>query len=101
MATVRAVVNFRVKPGREADLFEGLKMAKRVIERLGGSIVVNRQTVGPETGHIIAVGVYDSWAAYAKVAADPEWRGLIDTMRNSANPAWEEITTSLNEEIAL
>jgi hypothetical protein len=101
MATVRGVVNFRVKPGRYADLFEGIKMVKKVIEKLGANVVVNRQAVGPETGHIFVVVVYESWAAYAKASADPELQGLIDTMRNNANPAWEEITVSLNEEVAL
>jgi uncharacterized protein (DUF1330 family) len=101
MATVRGVVNFRVKPGRYADLIEGIRAVKKIIERLGANMVVNRQAVGPETGNIIVVVVYESWAAYAKVTSDPELQGLIDTMRNNANPAWDALTVSLNEEVAL
>jgi hypothetical protein len=101
MATVRVVVNFRVKPGRYADLFEGIRAVKKTIERLGANMVVNRQAVGPETGNIFVVVMYESWAAYAKAQSDPEFQGLIDTMRNNANPPWEAITASLNEEVAL
>ena len=35
MATVRGVVNFRVKPGRYDDLFKGIKAVKTVIEKIG------------------------------------------------------------------
>jgi hypothetical protein len=101
MATVRGVINFRVKPGRYADLFEGIRAVKKIIERLGATLVVSRQTVGPEAGHVIAVAVYENWAAYAKAASDPELQGLIETMRNNANPAWEALTAALLEEVAL
>ena len=101
MATVRGVVNFRVKPGRYADLFEGIKTVKKNIQRLGANLVVNRQVIGPETGNVIVVVVYADYAAYAKAASDPELSGLIDTMRNNPNPAWDTITVSLNEEVAL
>ena len=101
MAAVRGVVNFHVKPGRYADLFEGLKAVKRIVGRLGANMIVNRQTVGPEVGNIIAVIQYEDWAAYAKAASDPELAGLIDTMRNNANPAWDGIVVSLSEEITL
>jgi hypothetical protein len=101
MATVRGVVNFRVKPGKYGDLFEGLKAVKKIIERLGATVVVNRQVVGHETGNIFAVFVYKDYAAYAKAASDPELSGLIDTMRNNPNPPWDAITVALNEEVAL
>ena len=101
MATVRAVVNFRVKPGRYADLYEGLKAVKKIVGRLGANLVVNRQTVGPEVGNIIAVVQYENWAAYAKAASDSELQGLIETMRNNPNPAWEALTVGLVEEVAL
>jgi hypothetical protein len=90
VATVRTVVNFRVEPSRYADLFEGVKAVKKIIQRLGATLVVNRQYTGPETGNIIA-----------KAASDPELSGLIDTMRNNPNPAWEGLTVALNEEVAL
>jgi hypothetical protein len=101
MATVRGVVNFRVKPGRYADLYEGLKTVKKIVGRLGANLVVNRQTVGPEVGNIFAVIQYENWAAYAKAASDSELQGLIDQMRNNANPSWETLTVTLNEEVAL
>ncbi len=101
MATVRGVVNFRVKPGRYADLFEGIKAVKKIIVRLGATLVVNQQTVGPEAGNIVVVIVYADYAAYAKAASDPELSGLIDMMRNNPDPAWEGLTVALNEEVTL
>lgn len=101
MATVRGVVNFHVKPGRYNDLFEGLRNVKRLVERLGSQLVVNRVAVGGEVGHIIAVVQYADFAAYARAASDPELAGLIDTMRNNPNPPWESLTTALVEEVPL
>jgi hypothetical protein len=101
MATIRGVVNFRVKPGRYSDLFEGIKAVKKVIERLGATLVVNRQTIGPEPGNIFVVIAYQDYAAYAKAASDPEGAALIDAMRNNPDPAWEELTITLNEEVTL
>src|SRR5229473_742597 len=101
MATVRGVVNFSVKPGRYVDLFEGLRAVKKIVGRLGANLIVNRQTVGPEVSNIIAVVQYENWDAYAKAAADSELQGLIETMRNNANPAWDALTVALVEEVAL
>jgi hypothetical protein len=101
MATVRLVVNFRVKPGKYADLFEGLRALKKINERLGATMAVNRQVVGPETGNIFAVVVFKDYAGYAKAASDPELSGLADTMLNNPNPPWDTITIALNEEVAL
>src|SRR6266436_9295607 len=98
MAAVTSVVNFRVKPGRYADLFEGIKPVKRSLERLGATILVNRQFVGPETGNVVAVARYPDWAAFAKAASDSELAGLIESMRNNPNPAWETIATAVYEE---
>ncbi|HLW72198.1 MAG TPA: hypothetical protein VKS22_16430 [Candidatus Binataceae bacterium] len=101
MATVRGVVNFRVKPGRYADLYEGLKAVKKLIEGLGAAFVVSRQVIGSESGNVIVVAVYKDYAGYAKVASDAAFSELINTMINNPNPAWEGYTVSLNEEVAL
>lgn len=101
MAAVRGVVNFRVKPGRYNDLFEGLRGVKKIVGRLGANMIINRVAVGAEVGHIIMVVQYENFAAYAKAAADPELQGLIDSMRNNANPPWESLTTALVEEVSL
>lgn len=101
MAAVRGVINFRVKPGRYNDLFEGLRGVKKIVARLGANMILNRVAVGSEVGHIIAVVQYENFAAYAKAASDPELQGLIDSMRNSSNPPWESLTTALVEEVAL
>ena len=95
------MVNFRLKPGRYTDLFEGLKAVKKIVEGLGATVIVMRQAIGPEAGNVIAVVVYKDYAGYAKVASDPALSGLIDTMRNNLDPAWQGLTVSLNEEVAL
>jgi hypothetical protein len=101
MATVRLVVNFRVKPGRYADLFEGLKAVKKNVERLGSKFYVNRVAVGNDVGNLVAVGQHADFAAYAKAASDAELAKLIETMRNNPDPPWESVTTSLVEEVPL
>jgi hypothetical protein len=101
MATVRGVVNFRVKPGRYAELFKGIKAVKTVIEKIGAKVIVNRQQVGPEVGNIFVVVAYSDYAEYAKVASHPELSALIDAMRNNPDPAWEGITVTLNEEVEI
>jgi hypothetical protein len=53
MAAVCVVVNFRVKPGKYAELFEGLKAIKKTIEGLGATVIVNRQAFGPEAGIVL------------------------------------------------
>jgi hypothetical protein len=99
MATVRLVVNFRVKPGRYVDLLEGLKAVKKNLERLGSKFYVNRVAVGNDVGHLIAVAQHADFAAYAKAASDAELIKLIEAMRNNPNPPWESLTTSLVEEV--
>jgi hypothetical protein len=69
--------------------------------RLGASLVVNRQTVGPEVGNIFVVIVYADYAAYAKAVSDPEFSGLVDAVRNNPDPAFEGLTIALNEEVAI
>jgi hypothetical protein len=101
VATVTGVVNFRVKPGRYTDLLDGIKTAQRIVERLGAMVAVRRQFVGAETGNIVVVAQYPDWATYAKAASDPELAGVIDSMRNNPNPAWESIATAIYEEVAL
>jgi hypothetical protein len=101
MATVRGVVNFRVKPGRYADLFEALKAGKNLLERLGAHVVVNRVAVGVEVGNVVAVAQYADWAAYAKAVSDPEWQKFLEATENNPNPPWESLTTSIVEEVAL
>jgi len=101
MATVRLVVNFRVKPGRYVELLEGLKVVKKSFERLGSKFYVNRVAVGNDVGHLIAVGQHADFAAYAKAASDAELVQLVETMRNNPNPPWESLTTSLVEEVPL
>ena len=90
-----------MKPGRYADLYEGLKAVKKIIEGLGATVVVSRQVVGAEAGNVIAGAVYKDFAGDARVASDPALSGLIDAMRANPNPAWEGLTVSLNEEVAL
>jgi hypothetical protein len=101
MAVVRLVVNFAVKPGRYAELFEGLKGLKKVTERLGANFTANRVRIGAEPTHIIAVGQWADLAAWAKAATDSELLRFLETQRSNANPPYESFTTTLVEEVPL
>jgi hypothetical protein len=101
MAAVRVVVNFRVKPGKEADLLEGIRAVKKHLDRLGESLTVVRQVSGPEPGNIVAVGQCSGWDHFAKVQSDTEFAKLLQGLRSDTNPAWESMTVAVNEEVAL
>src|SRR5689334_19995627 len=101
MATVRVVVNFRLKPGKEDELLEGLKSVKQHHQRLGAGFMVVRQAFGPEAGNIVAVGQYSDWAAFAKLQSDPEFNKLLQGLRSNTSPPWDSVVASVNEEVAL
>jgi hypothetical protein len=101
MAEVHAVVIFRVKPGRYADLFEALRPVKKTLERLGASVSVVRQAIGAETGNVAMVSRYPDWNAFAKGRTDREFMQMLEAVRNNPNPPFESITTGLFEELAL
>ena len=101
MATVRGVVNFRVKPGRYTDLFKGIKAVKTVIEKIGATVIVNRQITGPEMGNVFVVIAYPDYATYAQAASHPELTALIEELRNNRDPAWEGLSSTLNEEVEI
>ena len=101
MATVRGVVNFNVKPGRYSELLEALGALRRIINRLGAEMIVNRVVIGHEANHLIAVVQYEDYAAYARAASDSEMRAFIESARNNENPPWESLTIALVEEVPL
>ncbi len=100
MALGYAVAHFKVKPGREAELLEGVKNLKRVVQRLGAQVRASRARVGDPT-RIVMVVEWPSIAAWGTGQADPELRTLTDGMRNNANPPWETIEIAMFEEIPL
>jgi hypothetical protein len=101
MAAVRAVINFKVKAGRLADLFEGLRTVKKTVERLGANVAVNRQAFGPEPDSIVMVVQWASWDALSKARGDSEFERLLETMRSNPNPAFESVARALYEEVTL
>ena len=101
MATIRMVVNFKVKAGREGNLLEALRAAKKHNDRLGANFFVVRQVAGPEVDHIAAVIQYSDWNHFAKGSSDPEIAQFLENVRRDTNPPWESLTVSINEEVAL
>lgn len=101
MAAVRVVVNMRVKPGKEAELFEALRGVKKHLERLGATFLVVRQAFGPEAGNIVAVSQHSGWDAFARVQSDPEFAQLLQGVRSNTNPPWDAFTAAVSEEVAL
>ena len=90
MATIRAVLNFRVKAGKESDLLEAAKTVKKLVDRLGVTFFVVRQVVGPESGNIIAVHQYSDWNHFAKVQSDREIAQFVEGVRRDTMvlPLW-------------
>lgn len=101
MASIRVVLNFRVKAGKEADLLEAGKTAKKHFDRLGVPIILSRQVAGPETGNIFAVHQYSDWNHFAKAQSDSELAHFVELLRRDTNPPWESFTVSINEEVTL
>jgi hypothetical protein len=102
MAAVRVVVNYKVKPGREKDLFEGLRTVKGIVTTLGATAVtVSRQAFGAEAGNIFLVAQFPNWATFAKVSSDQEFQHLLEQLRANPNPPIEAVVTSLNEEVSI
>jgi hypothetical protein len=101
MAAVHGVVTFRVKPGRYGDLFEALKVVKGIGERLGVTVIVSRQTIGPASGEVAIVFIYPDYATFAKVSTDPELQRFLEAARADSNPAYDQFTVSLGEEVVI
>ena len=102
MAAVRVVVNYKVKPGREKDLFEGLRTVKGIVTKLGATAVtVSRQNFGAEAGNIFMVAQLPDWATFAKVSSDQEFQHLLEQLRSNPNPPIESAIVSLNEEVSI
>ena len=101
MATIRTVVNFRVKAGREANLLEAARAFKKHVERLGATFFVVRQVAGPESGNIVAVTQYSDWNHFAKASSDPEAAKFLEGIRRDTDLPWEGLAVSISEEVAL
>jgi hypothetical protein len=101
MATIRVVVNFRVKAGKEGELLQAAGAFKKVVERLGGAYLVVRQVAGPETGNIVVVHQYTGWDHFAKAVSDREGVQLMEAVRRDTSPPYESFTVSISEEVAL
>jgi hypothetical protein len=101
MAAIRLGINFRVKPGRYGELLESAKPFKKVVEKCGGEYLVGRITTGADTGNIIVVHAYPTWAAYDKANSDPEMQRLAQTIYSNANPPYESFIANMIEEVPL
>ena len=98
---VRAVVVFHPRPGKDSQLLEAIKAVKKIIERNGGALVVNRQVLGPQPGDVVAVSQYEDWSGYGKVRSDPELQQFLDRMRSNPDPPADVVASAAYEEIML
>lgn len=98
---MHAIAIFRVKPGRYADLYEGLRPGKKALERAGATVSVVRQEIGAETGSVVVVSRYPDWNTWMKARADQEFTRAREAIRNNPNPPFDSITTAVFEEVAL
>jgi hypothetical protein len=91
----------RVRPGKQNELFESLKMVKKIVERAGGTYAVRREVAGPQPNNIVGVAQYPDWGGLGKVRSDPELQKLLDRIRSSSDPAAEPVTTAIFEDVAI
>jgi hypothetical protein len=101
MAAVRSVVNFHVRPGKYSQLFEVLKTIKKIVERAGGTLIVNREVFGPQPGNVVAVGQYPDWGTFAKFRSDAELEQFLERMRSNTDPPADVVASAVFEEVAL
>jgi hypothetical protein len=98
---VRSAVNFHVRPGKYSQLFEVLKTIKKIVERAGGTFIVNREIFGPEAGNIVAVAQYPDWGAFAKFRSDGELEKFLEKVRSNTDPPADVVASAVFEEVAL
>ena len=99
--TVRSVVVFHPRPGKDGQLLEAIKTVKKIIERNGGTLMVTRQVIGPQPGDVVAVAQYDDWNGFGKVRSDSELQQLLERMRNNPDPPADVVASAAYEEIEL
>ena len=95
------VATFHVRPGRHGELFEALKIPKRIVERAGSTFNVRRQAFGAQPNDVVAVAQHADWAAFAKVRSDPELVQFLERQRGNNNPAADLVATAVYEDVAL
>ena len=100
MAIVAANI-FKVRPGKEKQLLELLKTAKKIVERAGGTYTVSREVVGQQPNSILVVGQYPDWGHLGKARSDPEFQKLLDAARSNSDPAAELVTAAIFEDVAI
>lgn len=91
----------KVRPGKQSELFENLKLVKKAVERAGGTYAVRREVAGPQPNNIITVAQYPDWSHLGKVRSDPELQKLMEKIRSSSDPAAEAVTTTIFEDVAI
>ena len=99
--SVTAVIVFRVHPGKLNEFLENQRTAKKLIEKAGGTHSLRRQVYGAQPGHFAVVAQYPDWQGLGKVRSDPEFRQMLERVRDAANPAAEQVAASVFEDVAL
>jgi hypothetical protein len=50
---------------------------------------------------VAVVFIYPDYATFAKASTDPELQRFLEAARGDSNPAYEQITVSLGEEVVI
>jgi len=95
------VLTLHVRDGKYPEVVENLKMAKRVVERAGGTFHVMRQVAGPAPQSLSTVAEYPDWNALAKARSDPDMVRLQERVRTAASPSADALATLILEDVAI
>jgi hypothetical protein len=99
--TVTSVVAFHVRAGKEGQLLEAIKTVKKIIERVGGTVKVNRQVFGPQPGDVVVVAEYADWSGLAKLRSDADFQQFVEKMRNNPDLPADFVLTAVFEEVTV
>jgi hypothetical protein len=95
------VAGFHVRPGKYAELFDGLKSLKELAERKGATVRVLRQIAGPQLGDVALVLEHADWGEWAKGRSDPEVQQALERRRSDPNPPADLTAAAMWEEVLL
>jgi len=103
MAAVASIATWRPRPGRLQDFMAVVVRAKKIHQRLKGTVRVWNSQFGGEpltVGYVIEV---PDWKAHgeftAKLEADAEWLALVAEWSANRDPAADLIQSALVTEV--
>jgi hypothetical protein len=103
MAALASVATWRPRAGRLQDFMAVLVRAKKIHQRLKGTVRVWNSQIGGEPLTVGYVIEFPDWKAHgefgAKLEADAEWLALVAEWSGNRDPAADLIQSALVSEV--